>query len=123
MNRQYFNNRKVLALGRLQSGTMNKTELAYSEHLEVLKRVGEILWYRWAPGSLKLTVNGGPSVHYRPDFFVLSKDNVLEIHEVKGHMTDDAAIKNKIVADQYPFRFKIIRRKAGNWVVEEVGHE
>jgi hypothetical protein len=114
---------KMQALGRLPKGTMNKTEAAWAEHLEVLKRVGEIQWYRWNPGSLKLTVNGGPSVRFEPDFFVLAKDSVLEVHEVKGFMTDDANVKNKLVADQYPFRFKVIRRKGGSWIVEEVGNE
>ena len=33
------------ALGRMKAGKMNKTEVAYADYLEVLKRGGEVLWY------------------------------------------------------------------------------
>ena len=39
------------ALGRLKAGAMNKTEAGYGQHLELLKRCGEVLWYRFPPVS------------------------------------------------------------------------
>ena len=40
-------NQKILALGRLKTGQMNKTEQAYADYLERQKQAGEILWYKF----------------------------------------------------------------------------
>ena len=37
-------NKRVLALGRMKAGAMNKTEAAYAQKLELHKRAGEVLW-------------------------------------------------------------------------------
>lgn len=38
-------NRRVLALGRLKSGQMNKSEAAYATALEAARIAQEIVWY------------------------------------------------------------------------------
>jgi hypothetical protein len=47
----------------------------------------------------------------------------LECHEVKGHWQDDARVKVKVVADQYPLRFIAVtantKKSGGGWAVEE----
>ena len=42
---------------------------------------------------------------------VLKKDGLVCMDEVKGYMTDDAAVKIKVAASMYPFQFRIIRKK------------
>ena len=110
---------KFYALGRLKQGQMNKTEAAYAEHLELLKRGGEILWWKFEPVKFKLADN----THYNPDFMVVNKNREVEIHEVKGFWRDDARCKIKIAADMYPMKFIAVKlrpkNKGGGWQVEE----
>lgn len=113
--------RKTLqALGRLKSGQMNKTETAYAQELELRKRYGEIAWYRFEGIKLRLADN----TFYTPDFAVMLANGQLEMHEVKGgYWTDDARVKTKVAADQYPFRIigvtKLPAKVGGGWKVEE----
>lgn len=110
--------RKMQALGRLKSGQMNKTEAAYAKHLESRKAAGEILWYRFEGVKLRLADN----TFYSPDFVVMLADGLLECHEVKGFWHDDARVKIKVAADQYPMRFVAVKVRAkkhgGGWEIE-----
>ncbi|TAI99824.1 DUF1064 domain-containing protein [Pectobacterium versatile] len=107
------------ALGRLKVGQMNKTEAAYSQHLEIMKQAGKVLWYRFEGVKLRLA----DSTFYSPDFAVMLSDGTLEMHEVKGFWQDDARVKIKVAADMYPFRFIGIKprpvKAGGGWQVEE----
>lgn len=113
--------KSLQALGRLKTGTMNKTEEAYCQHLELRKRYGEIVWYRFEGIKLRLADN----TFYTPDFAVMLANGQLEMHEVKGggYWTDDARVKTKVAADQYPFRIigvtKLPAKAGGGWKVEE----
>lgn len=111
--------KKLQALGRLKTGTMNKTEEAYCQHLELRKRYGEIVWYRFEGIKLRLADN----TFYTPDFSVMLANGQMEMHEVKGYWTDDARVKTKVAADQYPFRVigitKLPAKAGGGWKVEE----
>lgn len=110
---------KFRALGRLKTGQRNKTEQAYEDHLESRRMVGDILWYRFEGLKLRLADN----TFYTPDFAVLAGDGYLECHEVKGFWTDDARVKIKVAAEQYPFRFiafkAVAKNRGGGWVREE----
>lgn len=97
-------------LGRLKSGVMNKTERRYSEHLESRKMRGEILWYKFDCINLRLA----EKTFYKPDFFVMTSDNELQVHEVKGHWEDDALVKIKVASDMYPFLFKSVHWNSKN---------
>lgn len=83
-----------------------------------LQHAGEILWHRFEDIKLRLANN----TFYTPDFDVLAADGVMELHEVKGFWQDDARVKIKIAADQYPFRFIAVRvrpkKDGGGWAVE-----
>lgn len=109
------------ALGRLPVGAMNKTEAAYAAHLELLRQSGEVKWIRFEGLKLRLADN----TFYTPDFAVMAADGVLEMHEVKGFWQDDARVKIKVAADQYPFRFRAVKAKAkrdgGGWAEEHFG--
>lgn len=110
---------RMQALGRLKAGAMNQTERRYAEHLESRKRAGEVAWFRFEGIKFRLADN----TFYTPDFAVMLADGQLEAHEVKGHWQDDARVKVKVAADQYPVRFIAVTAKpkkaGGGWQVEE----
>ncbi len=109
---------RMRALGRLKPGAMNKTEQAYASHLEALRAAGRVLWYRFEGLKLRLADN----TFYTPDFAVMASDGQLECHEVKGFWTDDARVKIKVAAEQYPLTFLAVKAKAkkdgGGWAME-----
>ena len=98
---------------------MNKTEAAYAQELEILRRAGEVAWYRFEGLKLRLADN----TFYTPDFAVMKANGLMECHEVKGYWADDARVKIKVAAEMYPFRFIAIKARAkrdgGGWEVEE----
>lgn len=107
------------ALGRLKTGVMNKTEEAYSRHLDARKADGDIPW--WAFEAIKIRL--ADNTFYTPDFMVLRADGALECHEVKGFWQDDARVKIKVAAALFPARFIAVKAEAkirgGGWIVEE----
>lgn len=109
---------RMRALGRLKVGAMNKTEAAYAAYLESLRAAGHVLWYRFEGVKLRLADN----TFYTPDFAVMASDGQLECHEVKGHWQDDARVKIKVAAEQYPLTFLAVKARAkkdgGGWAVE-----
>jgi hypothetical protein len=108
---------RMQALGRLPKGTMNKTEMAYAAYLDAQRSLGRVLWFRFEGMKLRLA----DSTFYDTDFVVMVADGQLEVHEVKGFMTDDAAVKLKVAASQYPFVFRLVRKgKGGAWDIREV---
>lgn len=111
--------RSLQALGRLKTGQMNKTESEYCQLLELRKRAGEVVWYRFEGVKLRLA----DKTFYTPDFAVMLNTGEMEMHEVKGFWADDARVKIKVAAEQYPFRFIAVKPKAkkagGGWEVEE----
>jgi len=108
------------ALGRLKTGVMNKTEAHYEIQLKAKEWSGEILWYKFEGMKFRLADN----TFYTPDFAVMMKDGTIELHEVKGYMQDDAAVKIKVAADIYPFKFKLIyaqaKKHGGGWKITDI---
>lgn len=104
----------ILALGRLKTGSMNKTEANYARYLDSLRAAHEIAWYRFEGVKLRLADN----TFYSPDFAVMQGDGSMEMHEVKGFWTDDARVKIKVAAEMYPFRFVALKSKGNAWVEE-----
>ena len=107
--------RAHFSLGRLPTGQMNKTEAAYAAHLEILKRTGDIRAYWFEALKLRLA----DKTFFTPDFLVLGRDNQVECHEVKGFWQDDARVKIKVAAAQYPFRFRAVKKRGSFWDYEE----
>jgi len=107
------------ALGRLKSGTMNKTEAEYAQRLEYGKHTGAILWYKFEAITLKLA----DDTRYTPDFAVLIAGGEFQLHEVKGFWQDDAKVKIKVAASMFPFRFiavrKLPKKEGGGWQNQE----
>ncbi|TBL60751.1 DUF1064 domain-containing protein [Hafnia alvei] len=115
--------RSLQALGRLKTGQMNKTESEYCQLLELRKRAGEVVWYRFEGVKLRLADNCFLTV----DFAVMLSDGQLVMVDVKGSkavFTDDARVKMKVAADSYPFVFQVAypkpKRLGGGWEIEEL---
>jgi hypothetical protein len=102
-----------LALGRLKTGEMNKTEAAYDAYLWQQVFAREVLWHKFEGIKLRLA----DKTFYTCDFAVLKADFTLEMHEVKGFMQDDANVKIKVAASMYPFRFVLVKKTKGGWNV------
>lgn len=101
----------------MKTGNMNQTEQLYANRLEVMKRAGEIIDYKFESQKLRLADN----TFYTPDFFVLAADMTVQFHEVKGgFIMDDAAVKIKVAAEQFPFyQFFMWQYKKKEWKVTE----
>lgn len=95
---------------------MNRTEAEYAKRLEALKAAGQISWYGWEAVKLRLA----DRTWYTPDFMIMHYDGTLSFAEVKGFMRDDAAVKIKVAAELYPWRFVIVRKTKGGWEFQEV---
>lgn len=95
---------------------MNRTEESYAWYLDGLKRAGDILFYKFGVVTLRI----GQDCRYTPDFLVITKDLAVEFHEVKGFMRDDALVKLKAAASQYPFIFRLVHKVAGQWDIKEI---
>lgn len=111
----------IKAKARPIPGVMNKTEAAYAERLEVLKQYDEVGHYVFE--AVRFVV-GVKRCTYMPDFMVVLPDGLIEFHEVKGYWLDDARVKIKAAAKQFPwFTFKAVTRqpkkRGGGWEVEE----
>lgn len=105
---------KMQALGRLPTGTMNKTEAAYARRLDAMKYCGDIVWWAFEPINIRLAKN----CYYRVDFLVMLNTGAIEAHEVKGFWTDDARAKITIAASLLPFPFIAARIIKGQWEFE-----
>lgn len=101
---------------RKPSGTMNRLESAYDDHLGVRKLAGEVadFWFE----TFKFRLAEG--AWYTPDFVVMLADGLLEIHETKGHWEEAARVRVKVAADKLPFAVVCITRKQGQWVYERL---
>lgn len=109
----------MLAKGRLKTGDMNKLEAEYAQLLDAELLAGRVAWWRFEAMRLRLADN----TFYNVDFSVMLKDGTLECHEVKGGLwRDDARVKIKVAAAQYPMRFiavqRALKRDGGGWKVE-----
>lgn len=107
-----------LSLGRLPTGTMNKTEAAYASHLDLRRLDGDVLWWKFEGLKLRLA----DSTFYTCDFAVMRRDGQMEMHEVKGYMADDANVKIKVAASLYPFQFYVVRKSKVGWTMLPVPH-
>ena len=111
---------RVLAKGNRRTfhkaGEMNKTEAAYAAYLDGLKKDGLIADYKFEALKLRLADN----TFYTPDFVVIATNGTIELHEVKGFWEDDARVKIKVAAAEFPFLFRAIKKGKlkGTWESE-----
>jgi hypothetical protein len=81
---------------------MNKTESRYADQLELLKRAGKIIDWRF--NAIRFRI--GEAAYYKPDFFIV-KPTHFEIHETKGSWKAKgqtaAKVRLKACAELYPW--------------------
>ncbi|MFM7010064.1 MAG: DUF1064 domain-containing protein [Betaproteobacteria bacterium] len=110
---------------RRKHGERNKTEAEYEAYLTALYHAGQIDGFKFEGITLKLADN----TRFTPDFIVFAADGVVELHDTKGTtkktrsngekeavpwIEEDANIKLKVCADQWPFRvFAVFKTKEG----------
>lgn len=120
------------ALGKKKDPGMNRTETAFSQHLELRRQVGEILWWSFEGITFKI----GERCYYTPDFPCMLSTCEMHIFDVKGTQTkqrksgdfyetdyteDDARVKLAACATMYPFTFFVAYLDNGNWITKEIG--
>lgn len=94
----------------------SKWEQEYAEHLALHQRLGALREYRLKPFRLRLADGS----FYTPDFMVVTNDDVIELHEVKGFWREAAKVRIKVAAELYGiFRFVAVRKKDGRWDTTE----
>lgn len=84
----------------------NKTERAYGQRLELLRRAGSIKSWSFQSITLKLAFD----CRYTPDFFVVDGANEVEFHECKGFEREDAMVKLRVAARLFPFKFLLVKK-------------
>lgn len=96
------------ARARHAPGVMNQLEARYAREVLAPRHLaGQIQGWLFEPLKLRIA----DRCFYEPDFLVISEDDTLEFHEVKGHWEDDARVKIKVAAARFPwFRFVAITR-------------
>lgn len=96
---------------------MNKLEQRYADILERQFQQGTIKGF----GFQRYTFRLADDTRFTPDFHVVTLDDVLEFHETKGFMRDDAHVKLKVAAEMFPHPFKLVTyEKEAGWVVKDV---
>ncbi len=108
-----------LLLG-FQAEGMNGLEARYAVHLETLRRAGRVVCRRYEAMVLRLA----DRTVYIPDFFLLLPDGSVGFHETKGFWREDARVKTKVAAAQFPwFFFTAVQWDAGTglWKYERFG--
>lgn len=108
------------AKGRMKAGELNETEKRYRDFLESERFHGRI--QAWWFESIKLKI-ADHVCWYCPDFLVLTNEGFMELHEVKGSpkfFADDAKVKTKACATNYPFRMLVVYpTESGGWKYQE----
>lgn len=79
-------------------------EARYAAHLECRKIAGDLRDWRYEPIRLRLA----DGTFYKPDFMVMAMDDVIEIHESKGHMREAARVRLNVAVEMFPFRFFLV---------------
>lgn len=98
---------------------MNSTEKARAIELEAMKRDGQIVKWLYE----KVTLVLADDCRYTPDFYVLWADGAVEFQETKGFWRDDAKVKIRVAAAQFPeFRFLSFvarpKKQGGGWDIK-----
>lgn len=99
-------------------GRMNQTEQRYAQRLTARQRTGDIAAWVYEGMKLKLA----DKTWYTPDFVVILANGEMELHEIKGFMEDDSAVKIKVTSRIYWwFRILVVKEKPKHvWHLTEV---
>lgn len=97
---------------RPREDRLNKTERNYAGYLQKKLMAGEIYDWKHEPFNLRLA----DRTFYKPDFVVVTLEGFIQIDEVKGRWMDDALVKIKVAAREFPwFTFRACFLEKGVW--------
>lgn len=92
---------------------MNRLERDWA----IILKMGECKRAVWQGARLRLA----KGTYYTPDFMVITKEDLIEFHEVKGFMREAARVRLNTAASLYPeFQFRLITRTGRRWNIELV---
>lgn len=99
-------------------GRMNGTEKRYAQRLENRRLAGEVAGYWFESVKFRLA----DKTWYAPDFLVMLADGTLELHETKGWIEEDAAVKMKVTSEVFwLFKLVLVREKPQNvWTLRSM---
>jgi hypothetical protein len=102
----------------LRSPYKSKTEALYAQRLYALTTAGEFRGWEYEPVRLRI----GVDAWYTPDFRVVRRDGVVELHEVKGGFIREAArVRLHSAAFQYhEYRFMLAQYRKGQWTITPI---
>lgn len=106
---------KPIAKAKFKDIYKNDTERAYAQHLALLRCAGAIKF--WAYEAIRVRL--GDSAFYGCDFAVVTAQDELEFHEVKGFWREAAKVRIRVASSLYPFRFIAVQKTKGGWITEE----
>lgn len=95
---------------------MNNLERQFQEWLDEQIHIGNLAWRSRHDG---ITLKLAKATRYTPDFVAITKAGEVVVYECKGFWRDDARVKIKVAADQYPFRFVAVQLVKRQWAFEE----
>ncbi len=95
--------------------SMNKTEKRRAVELEAMKRAGKIAAWHYEKVTFKLA----DDTRYTPDFMVIGADGTVRFEEIKGYWRDDAKVKIKVAAAQFPFIFASLVATKTGWTLTD----
>lgn len=121
--------KRLLARGTKRlPGQMNRVETAYAGELELRKKIGDVVWFRYEAITLKLAHD----TRFTADFAVMLEDGTLELHDCKGSkrsplgqcvpwIEEDALIKLKAAAEYFPLKIVVVwfDKARGFWLRRE----
>lgn len=113
-----YHNKKIELDGHIFD---SKAEARYYNHLKMLEKAGEILFFRLQPSyrlqdSFKKNGKTYRSINYIADFEVHHKDGTIEVIDVKGYKTDVFRLKEKLFNKKYPHKLTLVHWKNGRFV-------
>ncbi|EIS5383917.1 DUF1064 domain-containing protein [Listeria innocua] len=99
----------------------SKAEAAYYQQLKLLKMTGEVVSFDLQPEFVlqeSFRKNGKlyRAIKYKADFLVLYKDGHEELIDVKGMLTKEFRIKQKLFELRYMQSIKCLKLKGRNFV-------
>ncbi|MBF2485200.1 DUF1064 domain-containing protein [Listeria welshimeri] len=99
----------------------SKAEAAYYQQLKLLKMTGEVVSFDLQPEFVlqeSFRKNGKlyRAIKYKADFLVLYKDGHEELIDVKGMLTKEFRIKQKLFELRYMQSIKCLKQKGRNFV-------
>lgn len=97
---------------------MNGLEAKFMAELERAVTGSDYSWVGFERIQLKLA----DRTTYTPDFAVVGPSGEMVMYEVKGFWRDDARVKLKVAAEQFPFfTFYAVTLKKREWQYERIG--